>query len=515
MVEYDMKQYPSIFNDVTGPVMIGHSSSHTAASVRIGNIIRRLAGNSNVKKIRFSFDTESSLATTYSSQGTDIGLLAGLLGFAADDKRIPDACKHADTAGIDYSFEVKKIGPAHPNAYYIDFISHEEKQFNMTAVSIGGGMIEITGYMGFEVSIDGGFFETLIICGNPESAAIVRKINEKPDGKHIVQVSEKNGKSLINVKSGEELSLDFPNAEISRIKPVLPVMSQITPHVPFVTAEEINRYAEKNDKPLWELAVLYESERSGQPSEAVMCKMNSIVATLKLSLDAPDNNEIKDRILQNQSRLIDSGNTILGGSFNKNIIKYVTRFMDIKTSMGVFAAAPTAGSCGCLSGTVFALAEELGLGDDDIAKAMLSAALIGVIIAHHSTFAAEVCGCQAECGAGSAMCAAACAGILNAPVKVCLSAASMALQNVLGLVCDPVGNKVEVPCLGKNILSAFNAIASANMAAAGFDEVIPLDETIAAMDSVGRSLPRELKCTGLGGLSMTKTSRKILGGCRA
>ena len=107
------------------------------------------------------------------------------------------------------------------------------------------------------------------------------------------------------------------------------------------------------------------------------------------------------------------------------------------------------------------------------------------------------------------MAAAACAAILGAPAKTCLSAASMALQNILGLVCDPVGNKVEVPCLGKNIMSAFNAIASANMAVSGYDEVIPLDETISALDSVGRSIPRELRCTGLGGLSVTKTSKEM------
>jgi len=510
-----MKQYPSIFNDVIGPVMIGHSSSHTAAAVRIGNVIRQLAGNGAVKRIKFLFDTESSLATTYSSQGSDIGLLAGLLGFAPDDKRIPDAYKHADEAGIDYSFEVKVIGPGHPNAYYIDFTSCGGKELNITAVSTGGGMIEIIRYMGFEVSIDGGFFETLIICSNTESAAIVQKINDMQHGKNIVHVCEKNGKSLINIKSEEDLKFNFPDTEINCIKPVMPVMSQIKPYVPFVTAEEINRYAENNDKPLWELAVLYESERSGLSFESVMDEMKSIIETLKQSLETPSNNEIKDRILPNQSQLIDMSSKILGGSFNKNIIKYVTRFMDIKTSMGVFVAAPTAGSCGCVSGTVFALAEELGLGDEDIAKAMLTAGLVGVIIAHHSTFAAEVCGCQAECGAGSAMCAAACAGILNGSAKKCLSAASMALQNILGLVCDPVGNRVEVPCLGKNILAAFNAVASANMAIAGFDGVIPLDETIAAMDSVGRALPRELKCTGLGGLSTTETSRKILGNLSA
>jgi L-serine dehydratase len=522
-----MKQYPSIFNDVIGPVMIGPSSSHTAAAVRIGNVIRQLGGGSPPKQIGLLFDTQSSLATTYNSQGSDIGLLAGLLGFEPDDKRIPDAYKYADEAGINYSFDVKEIGRGHPNAYNIDFSSRDGKRFILGALSVGGGMIEIINYKGFEVSIDGGFFETLIICDNSESAPIVQKLNEalsngtQPDGtsadKYIINVLEKNRRTLINVKSEEELSFNFPNADIVNLKPIMPVASQITPCVPFVTASEINSYAENNMKsgaglPLWELAVLYESKRSGLEADAVMGKMKSIVETLSQSLAAPGNNEIKERILPNQSHLIDANNDILGGSFNKNIIKYVTRFMDIKTSMGVFVAAPTAGSCGCLSGTVFALAEELRLGDEDIARALLSAGLVGVIIAHKSTFAAELCGCQAECGAGSAMCAAACAAISGGPAKTCLSAASMALQNVLGLVCDPVGNKVEVPCLGKNILAAFNAVASANMASAGYAELIPLDETIAAMDSVGRALPRELKCTGLGGLSITKTGQKILKG---
>jgi L-serine dehydratase len=440
------------------------------------------------------------------------------LGIETSDKRIPDAYKYADEAGIDFSFEVREIGPGHPNAYYIDFSSACGKQYNLTAVSTGGGMIEITEYMGFPVSIDGGFFETVIVCRSPESAAIVKKIRQKPEQKinetllykNIVSVSEKNEKALINIKSEQELNFDFPNADISRIRPVMPVMSQITPRVPFVTAEEIVNHFQTRS--FWELAVLYESERSALPPDRVMEKIKSIVNTLRQSLKTPDNYEIKDRILPNQSRLIENlaDNNILGGSFNKNVIKYVTRFMDIKSSMGVFVAAPTAGSCGCVSGCVFALAEELRLDDDEIAKAMLSAALIGVIIAHHSTFAAELCGCQAECGSGSGMAAAACACVLGASVKTCLSAASMALQNILGLVCDPVGNKVEVPCLGKNVLAAFNAIASANMAVSGYDEVIPLDETIAAMNSVGRSIPRELRCTGLGGLAATKTSLKIL-----
>ena len=504
-----MKQYPSIFNDVIGPVMIGSSSSHTAAAVRIGNMIRQLAGGRNVRNIKFSFDEESSLAATYISQGSDIGLLAGLLGYETYNEAIPKALEHAKQAGIDYSFEVKNIGPGHPNTYYVEYTTHDGRQRSLRALSLGGGMIELTDYMGFPLSIDGGFFEMLIICDSSESEAVVKKIGETLINRHIVNVSDMSGTSLINIKSEVYFEFDFETVDIYKIEPIMPVKSQLNPSVPFVSADEISNYAKNNNLSLWELAVVYESERSSLSADAVMDKMREIVSILRQSLNTPINNDIPDRILPNQAHLIENSNT-LGGSFNKSIIKYVTKFMDIKTSMGIFVAAPTAGSCGCVSGCIFALAEELGLNDDDMAKAFLAAGLIGVIIAHRSTFAAEVCGCQAECGAGSGMCAAACVTILNGSLEECLSAASMALQNILGLVCDPVGNRVEVPCLGRNILAAVGAVASANMAVSGYDQVIPLDETIEAMDSVGRAIPRELRCTGLGGLSVTKTSLAIL-----
>jgi L-serine dehydratase len=90
-----------------------------------------------------------------------------------------------------------------------------------------------------------------------------------------------------------------------------------------------------------------------------------------------------------------------------------------------------------------------------------------------------------------------------------INASSMALQNILGMICDPVANRVEVPCLGKNVMAASNALACANMALANFDAVIPLDEVIDTMDRVGKSLPTELRCTALGGLSITSTSKAI------
>ena len=135
--------------------------------------------------------------------------------------------------------------------------------------------------------------------------------------------------------------------------------------------------------------------------------------------------------------------------------------------------------------------------------------MIGVFIADKYTFAAESGGCQVECGAASAMTAAGLVQLMGGSARDAVNAASIALQNMLGLICDPVADRVEVPCLGKNILGADNALSSANMSIAGFDPVIPFDEVIDAMKSVGESLPSSLCCTGLGGLSVTPTALKI------
>jgi L-serine dehydratase len=191
------------------------------------------------------------------------------------------------------------------------------------------------------------------------------------------------------------------------------------------------------------------------------------------------------------------------------MILYITALMETKSSMGLIVAAPTAGACGGLPGAVIGAADSMDIPDEKIVKAMLAAGLIGVFIAMEATFAAEVGGCQAECGSGSAMAAAALVSLANGTIHQALSAASIAIQNILGMICDPVANRVEIPCLGKNIMAASNALACANMALADFDPVIPLDEVIRTMDEVGKSLPRELRCTALGGLSTTPTAKII------
>jgi L-serine dehydratase len=135
--------------------------------------------------------------------------------------------------------------------------------------------------------------------------------------------------------------------------------------------------------------------------------------------------------------------------------------------------------------------------------------LIGVFIATRWTFAAEVGGCQAEGGSAACMAAAALVVLAGGTRDQSIAAASMAFQSMLGLICDPIANRVEAPCLGKNVIAASNALSCANMALAGFDPLIPLDEVIDAAKAVSARMPREHRCTSLGGLAVTPTSLKI------
>jgi L-serine dehydratase len=273
------------------------------------------------------------------------------------------------------------------------------------------------------------------------------------------------------------------------------------------------RHDDGRNLPPWELAAEYESQRGNLSADEVLHRMVQIVQILRASVQQGiAGTEYADRILGHQSGRLEAsmraGDLLDGGLLNR-IVLNVTALMEVKSAMGVIVAAPTAGGCAAVPGTCLATADAMGLTDEEAAKAMLTAGIIGVLVAGRTTFAAEVCGCQAECGVASGMTAAALVSFARCGIRQAVDAASIAFQNVLGLVCDPVANRVEVPCLWRNVMAASNALACANMALAGYDPVIPLDEVIETMDRVGRTLPRELRCTALGGLAATKTSRDI------
>jgi len=381
-------------------------------------------------------------------------------------------------------------------------------------------MIEIIELDTVRLSMMGDYFETLLYFRKTDEDKVIEYLNKNCEC-DMVLIFKNDQSRFIEVKSQRflppevlaALKTKFNIRSIKELEPILPVLSRAKMMVPFITSQEMFEFNKGHDFALWELALQYESARGNLSTDKVFKMMSDIVVVLKKSIQSGiEGTDYKDRILGYQSGLFKSKmdeDVLLDGGILNRMTLYVTALMEMKSAMGIVVAAPTAGSCGGLPGACIAAGHAMGCSRDEMTKAMLAAGMIGIFIAAHSTFAAEVCGCQAECGAGSGMAAAALVTLAGGTLNQSIAAASMALQNTLGMICDPVANRVEVPCLGKNVLAASNALACANMALADYDTVIPLDEVIETMDKVGKSIPRELCCTALGGLSITETSKNI------
>lgn len=509
------KAHASIFNDVIGPVMRGPSSSHTAASARIAEIVRMSLGGTP-ERATVDFDVNGSLAVVHEGQGTDMGLVCGLLGLPLTAEGVDKYWENAKAAGLELKFREYDYGAEHPNTYRIKAETRGGAVRRWEAISTGGGMIEMTRFEDFPVSIRGDFYELLVVFPSGCGAASPDFV-PAPD---FTSVTEKDGKTLLSAKFHEKPDEAALRAVLEKagasdvifLDPVLPTLSRAGVAVPFSTAQDMLAWNEGKNLEMWELAAEYEAARGGTSREEVFDKMSELVEIMEREVDGGlAGTDYADRILGPQAHMIDEARgrgALIPCDVLNLIIKSITAIMETKSSMGVIVAAPTAGSCGCLPGSVIGAARALGKSREEEVKAMLAAGLVGIFIAEGATFAAEVGGCQVECGAGSGMAAAALVQLAGGSARQCADAASMALQNITGLACDPVANRVEVPSLGKNVMGGSNALSSANMALAGYDKVIPLDETIAAMYDVGTKLPSELRCT-YGGLGKAPTAAKI------
>jgi L-serine dehydratase len=514
----------SIFNDVIGPVMRGPSSSHCAAALRIGRIARDLVGGTP-ETVLVEFDQAGSLPITHESQGSDMGLFGGLLGYEAHDPRLPESDRLLEEAGVSLTFETVDVGDPHPNTYRLT-VTREDRTHSLHAISTGGGMIELIEVDGVPFSAFGDYHETLVIFEGPHARERAERVNQmitsvpathRPDNV-VLRVGD--SRVILQIESFDPLADairaildDFPEAEFRSFSPVLPVRSRRDTRVPFMSAKTLLETDGGRHEPLWKHALAYEMARSGLTEREVIAKAIELVRILKQSIaEGIAGTSYEDRVLPAQTpgfaAALASGRLVGGGSVNR-IVLATSALMEVKSSMGVIVAAPTAGACAAFPAAVITLAEEMGLDDEAIARAFLAAGLIGVFICTPWSFAAEVGGCQAEGGSAAAMAAAGIVTLADGTLPQALTAASMAMQSMLGLICDPVANRVEVPCLGKNVMAAVNALACANMALAGFDQVIPFDEVVASAKWVAERMPREVRCTALGGLSITPTSLAI------
>ena len=523
----------SIFNHVLGPVMRGPSSSHTAAALRIAQYLLPFAHGA-LEKVSVQYDPNGSLATTAGPQGSNMGLAAGFLGFSCADDNMPDSLRLIESAGITFQTTVAPIPRySHPNTYKLDLTLKSGRSIHAIAISTGGGAIQIASINGFQVDDPGtshcAFFEIPAADEEEFRKEFVQQVSLHTSG-HLIQLrrheKEPDG-NTVAFRLASESEIDPANMQplikFARdhswaiIPCVMPVPIGSSAKTLFGSVAEMKAWMQSSNgatDSLWEAAARYESALTGLSVDDILVRAEDLVEIYQTSVEAGlQGTQYADRILGPQSlglqkRLASNAPMLNLGSLN-TVIAYVSSYMEVKSSFGLIIAGPTAGSCACVPGCLLGFGRALQKTKTELAKSLLICGLIGALIATKSTFAAEEGGCQAECGAAGAMASAGLVYLLDGTARESIVAASLTLQSLLGIVCDPVGNRVEAPCLTRNIAAAAMAASSANLAVAGYSSVIPFDEVLAAHWEVCQAMPRSLRCTGLGGLAAQPSARKI------
>ena len=208
-------------------------------------------------------------------------------------------------------------------------------------------------------------------------------------------------------------------------------------------------------------------------------------------------------------RLFENGPRLLGDRVTTILARAIST-LEVNAAMGLIVAAPTAGAAGVLPAILISMGEFLELDDDTIIDAMLVAGGVGAVIAHRASISGAEGGCQAETGTAAAMGAAAVTWIRGGTNEQVATSIALSLQGMLGLICDPIGGLVEVPCIYRNASAAMQAIAAAEMALAGCDFPVTADEVIDVMGEVGRRMPVAYRETTLGGLAATPSARRLV-----
>lgn len=278
----------------------------------------------------------------------------------------------------------------------------------------------------------------------------------------------------------------------------------------FYNGKDLIKRCQEENLPISAIMELREITIGNMPKKVVEEKINTALSIMKKSTTKPIANpgkSIGGLIGGEAKKVADHGKTsdCVCGSMLSKAIAYSMAVLEVNASMGLIVAAPTAGSAGVVPGVLLALAEEHQLDDNMLCKGLLTASAIGYLLMRNASVAGAEAGCQAEVGAASAMAASAVVEMMGGTPEMCLDAATFALSNLLGLVCDPIAGLVESPCQSRNAIGVANAITSAELVLSGVKHHIPFDEMAEAMLRVGRSLPFELRETAMGGCAGTPT----------
>lgn len=505
----------SILNDVLGPVMRGPSSSHTAGSFHIGRLARCLYGVTPEKAV-IRFDPDGSYARVYRDQGSDLGFVAGLLGWEITDDRFSRALEAAQAQGVSVHFVTEPIpGADHPNSVELELSGGGRPSLRVLARSIGGGTVEIVRLQEWPVCLRGSAFERIVEAEDRAAGAIAELLGA--DALAAPEQQSKDGRTLLRVAAARPLSDDEERAlqrlaGVRRVWTAPPLGYVVRGRPLFSSAAEMEAYACEQGISLGEAALRYEAALLGVDEDTVLEEAERRLSIMQSAVERGLAEEVSPQLLTPCAGKIyraEAAGCLPGGGLHTRAAARAMAVMHVSSSMGVICAAPTAGSSGVIPGVLVTLIAERGLERRRAALALLAAGAVGLAIGARATFAAEEAGCQVEIGASGAMAAAAVVEAAGGTPRQALDAAAIGLQNTMGSVCDPVQGVVEIPCHTRNAAAAAAAFLCADLILGGYDNPVPLDETVDAAYAVGRMLPRELRCTALGGLSLAPSAQRL------
>ncbi len=277
----------------------------------------------------------------------------------------------------------------------------------------------------------------------------------------------------------------------------------------FYSIAELLSAVEQTGQPMWHLLQESDCFEREVSKEASMAQMKTLWQTMKSASAGYKSDQLSSSELSGGdggkfSKAVAEGKTLVD-PFLGQVVAEALKMAECNACMKRIVAAPTAGSCGVIPAVLIPYQQRFETTDEEICKALYVSAGFGLVIAARASISGAEGGCQAEIGSASAMAAATLVVLQGGDAQMAADAAAIALKSTLGLVCDPVAGLVEVPCVKRNVMGAVNAVTAADMAMAGIESKIPVDEVIDAMAAIGQMMPMALKETGKGGLAATFT----------
>ena len=281
----------------------------------------------------------------------------------------------------------------------------------------------------------------------------------------------------------------------------------------FNTQNIFINYCKEKDMRFHEIVFELEQKEFGENSESFLNYLQCILNTMKSSATKSQSETLTTRFKMIDSfsnKMFDySKKSPIVGEDLARAMSYAFSTSEVNASMGKIVAAPTAGASGIIPAVLLFAKEKYDFDDEVLIQGLLASIGVGKFIGKYGNFSGAQGGCQAETGSGAAMAAGAMVEMMGGTPEEVFTAASIALINVLGLVCDPIAGLVEYPCTFRNASGMMNALISSDMALAGIRSVVPFEEVVQAMNEVGSLMDEDLRETGIGGLAGTKTGIRI------